>query len=302
MDWLTRMNGAINYIEKNLADAIDYNNAAKIACCSVYHFQRMFSFITEVPLSEYIRRRRLTLAAFELQNSNVKVVDIALKYGYESPEAFARAFQNMHGGTPTSARYVGVQLKAYPRISFHILVKGDVEMNYRLERSKSAKVFGKSIQVSYHETKQYDDIKDFVKRSIENGVVQNILDAAGAGPFKSISAAPEDNSIRPAGLFVFQENDECTLKFMIAADYPECGINNDFEIIEIPEATWAVFSMTGKGNSEAEPDTITHIWKRLGEWFQISGYEHSSDIPELEKRFRTKEGYLAEVWIPVVKK
>ncbi|MGI6186332.1 MAG: helix-turn-helix domain-containing protein, partial [Brevibacillus sp.] len=90
MDWVKRMNEAIRYIEDHLADEIDYAEAAKVACCSAYHFQRMFSFMAEVSLSEYIRRRRLTLAAFELQNSRIKVVDLALKYGYDSPEAFAR--------------------------------------------------------------------------------------------------------------------------------------------------------------------------------------------------------------------
>jgi AraC family transcriptional regulator len=113
MDWLDRMNNAMEYVETHLTEAIDYDQMARIACCSTYHFQRMFSFITSVPLSEYIRRRRLTLAAFELQNSGVKVIDMALKYGYESPEAFSRAFKKMHGVMPRSARDKGVSLKAY---------------------------------------------------------------------------------------------------------------------------------------------------------------------------------------------
>lgn len=93
MDWLDRMNNAMEYVEKHLADVIDFNQAARIACCSTYHFQRMFSFITDVPLSEYIRRRRMTLAAFELQQGGTRIIDIAMKYGYESPEAFSRAFK-----------------------------------------------------------------------------------------------------------------------------------------------------------------------------------------------------------------
>lgn len=88
MDWLQRMNGAIDYIEDNLTGDVDFEEVAKIACCSVYHFQRMFSFITEIPLSEYIRRRRLTLAAFELQNRCVKIIDLAYKFNYDSPNSF----------------------------------------------------------------------------------------------------------------------------------------------------------------------------------------------------------------------
>ena len=102
MDWLQRMNHAIDYIEDNLENNIDYEQIARIALCSVYQFQRMFSFVLEIPLSEYIRRRRLTLAAFDLKNRNNKVIDIALKYGYETPESFSRAFHNLHGLTPTS--------------------------------------------------------------------------------------------------------------------------------------------------------------------------------------------------------
>ncbi|SFC24483.1 AraC-type DNA-binding protein [Alkalibacterium subtropicum] len=147
MDWLQRMNGAINYIEDNLTNEIDYAVAAKMACCSVYHFQRMFSFIIDIPLSEYIRRRRLTLAAFEVQNSDVRVIDLALKYGYQSPDAFTRAFYKLHGVTPTMARNMGTQLKAYPRISFHISIKEDKEMSYRIVEKGEYKVVGKSITI-----------------------------------------------------------------------------------------------------------------------------------------------------------
>lgn len=120
MDWFERMNGAMSYIEDHLASEIDYEEAARIACCSSYHFQRMFSFITDVTLSEYIRRRRLTLAAFELQKGSGRVIDVALKYGYDSPNSFTRAFQSLHGVTPSLARDEGVQLKAYPRMSFQL--------------------------------------------------------------------------------------------------------------------------------------------------------------------------------------
>jgi AraC family transcriptional regulator len=102
----------------------------------------MFSFVLEIPLSEYIRRRRLTLAAFDLKNKKNKVTDIALKYGYESPESFSRAFQNLHGLTPTSARNTGSQLTAYPRISFQMILKGVVGMQYRIEKRDAFQVIG----------------------------------------------------------------------------------------------------------------------------------------------------------------
>ena len=137
MDWLENMNSAMDYIESHLADEISYDAIARLACCSTYHLKRMFPFITGVTLSEYIRRRRLTLAAFELQTGDSKVIDIAMKYGYDSPEAFARAFKSLHGILPGSVRDAGVPLKAYPRITFQIYIKGDTEMNYRIEEREA---------------------------------------------------------------------------------------------------------------------------------------------------------------------
>jgi len=116
------LKSAIDYIEANLDD-IDFDVAARKACCSTYHFQRMFSYIVGVPLAEYIRCRRMTLAAFELQGSNIKVVDLAVKYGYDSQSSFTRAFQAFHGLTPSSARDIGTVIKVYPRVSFQILMK-----------------------------------------------------------------------------------------------------------------------------------------------------------------------------------
>ena len=137
MDWLDRMNRAMDYMETHLADEISYEEIARKACCSSYHFQRMFPFITGVPLSEYIRRRRLTLAAFDLQTAGCKVIDVALKYGYESPESFTRAFKSLHGISPAAARRVGASLKAYPRMAFQLSIKGDIEMKYRIETRES---------------------------------------------------------------------------------------------------------------------------------------------------------------------
>ena len=142
MDWLTRMNAALAYVEDNLDGDIDHETLSKIACCSSHNFFRMFSFITDVSLSEYIRRRRLTLAALELQNCDIKVIDLAVKYGYDSPVSFARAFQALHGVTPTEARSHGVTLKAYPKMTFQISIKREKEMNYRIETKEAFQVFG----------------------------------------------------------------------------------------------------------------------------------------------------------------
>ena len=120
MEWLLKLSNAIDYIETNLDNEISYDEVAKIACCSTYYFQRIFAYVTGISLSKYIRRRRMTQAAFELQGSNQRVLDIALKYGYNSPTSFNRAFQNIHGIAPAAAKNIGSTLNAYPPIKFSV--------------------------------------------------------------------------------------------------------------------------------------------------------------------------------------
>ena len=123
MEWFIKMNEAINYIESHIQDEIDYTQIAAIACYSVSQFQKMFMFVTNISISEYIRRRRMSLAAHELINRDIKIIDLSYKYGYESPEAFTRAFQAFHGIPPTSVRKTGMY-KEYSRILFQLKITG----------------------------------------------------------------------------------------------------------------------------------------------------------------------------------
>src|SRR5690554_231993 len=122
MDWHEKMNAAVNYIENNLTGNIDIWETAKLAHCSEYHFRRMFSFVAGVPVSEYIRRRRMTLAALELQKSKCMVEEVAKKYGYSSPDAFTRAFQSMHGISPSQVYENRHSLKAWPKMTFYLTI------------------------------------------------------------------------------------------------------------------------------------------------------------------------------------
>ncbi len=142
MEWVDKMNAALNYIEDNLTENIDFEEVARRACCSSYNFQRMFSFITDTSIAEYIRRRRMSVAALDLQKSDAKVIDVAMKYGYESPISFSRAFSKVHGITPKDAKKSGAALKIYPKISFQISIKGEIPMNYRIETKPAFDVFG----------------------------------------------------------------------------------------------------------------------------------------------------------------
>jgi AraC-like DNA-binding protein/SAM-dependent methyltransferase len=131
LTWDERLNNVFDYIEKHLASDIDLDKVACIMYQSKESFLRTFSFITNISIYEYIRKRRMTLAAIELQNNSVKIIDLAMKYGYESPESFTRAFKAIHGISPSAARKKGVKLSLYPRISFFITVKGDIEMDFQ---------------------------------------------------------------------------------------------------------------------------------------------------------------------------
>ena len=129
------MNRAVDYIENNLCGGIDLEIIAKITYQSATSFQRTFSTVTEMSVSEYIRKRRMSLAALDLKNNGAKVIDTSLKYGYDSPEAFARAFKDVFGISPSAARKEGTVLKMFPRISFQMTIKGDVVVNYEPESS-----------------------------------------------------------------------------------------------------------------------------------------------------------------------
>ncbi|MDL2318893.1 AraC family transcriptional regulator [Eubacteriales bacterium OttesenSCG-928-A19] len=287
MDWLDRMNAALDYIEAGLAGRIDMAVAARGACCTEYHFTRMFSFIVGVPISEYIRRRRLSLAGFELKHSDVRVIDLALKYGYDSPAAFARAFQAMHGVTPTAARSPGTQLQSYARISFAITIKGETSMEYRLEERGPFSLFGKSREVSVIGGACFEDIPAFWKACEADGTMLEIAGAAGYDRRALLCSAMYDHS--PAGVF----------RYMIAADMPAGGVPPEFEALRIPAHTWAVFS-TPEG--EDVTPAIHDIWKRIHpEWFPSSGYEHA-DGPDIERFIRTGENtFVGEAWVPIIR-
>jgi AraC family transcriptional regulator len=293
MDWLDRMNNAMEYVETHLTEAIDYDQVARIACCSMYHFQRMFSFITSVPLSEYIRRRRLTLAAFELQNSGVKVIDMALKYGYESPEAFSRAFKKMHGVMPMSARDKGVSLKAYPRLSFHISIQGDVEMNYKIEGKQGFEMFGVSTLINGAGElfeQPLVEIPRFWSKCISDGTIDRIRAAAGFGESGQLHAVLYNNN----------NNQDENFSYMIGYFLPQSGLPEGFEKLSIPPQTYAIFS-TGL-NADGQSG-LHDLWRRIwGEWFPSSNYEFANG-PEFRMTNDRGNGmYEMEVWVPVIKK
>ena len=303
MDWLTRMNAALAYVEENLDGEIDHEVLAKIACCSSSNFFRMFSFITDVSLSEYIRRRRLTLAALELQNSVIKVIDVAMKYGYESPVSFSRAFQALHGVTPSEARNDGVTLKAYPKMSFHISIKGEKEMDYRIENKEAFQVFGIE-DVFKVESGISNDGGDAVIRKpsdlwcecLENGTHNQLESDSGNLP----AFAPQ-NMCKVHAVCDYRETAPGTFPYMLCAFRgPDSNVEG-YTIADIPAHTWAIFPSEKHPWSELG-DTIGTMYKRIfSEWLPTSNYEQAGGL-DMELYGGDDEHSYIEIWLAVKKK
>ena len=141
MDWRKGMNQVVKHIEDNLTQPISYRELSRIIGCSVYEFSRIFSFMAGMSVSEYIRRRRLSQAVFDIQNSRDKIIDIALKYCYESPTTFTRAFKELHGVSPSSVRKASVPLKTYPAIEFILSIKGVHGMKFKIIEKPKFRVY-----------------------------------------------------------------------------------------------------------------------------------------------------------------
>ena len=298
MDLLDRMNGAVGYIEENLDTEIDMARVARIACCSPYHFQRMFSFIADVSLAEYIRHRRLTMAALELQNSDVKVIDLAMKYGYDSHISFARAFCNFHGINPSLAREKGVKLKVCPRISFHIFVKGDVEMNYRIEEKPAISLIGKREKQTLLNEQNLIGIPAFWDRCNAKGVTQTLWDLNQIPPNQKEQTRQTGECVLGVCDTSASEGDE--FYYWIAAENPDNKRISGFETFEIPAGKWAVFEAVGP-----MPKASQDLWKQIyTDFFPVSGYEKAKG-PDMEVYFKgdnSRPDYKSEIWIPIRKK
>lgn len=284
------MNEAIQYIESHLTDEIDLAEVAKIACYSEYHFKRMFSMLSGVSLSAYIRRRRLSEAAFELLNGDEKVIDLALKYGYQSPDSFARAFQGMHGMLPSEVRQKGQQLKAFPPMTFQLTIKGGVAMNYRIVNKEAFRIVGMMKRVPI----QFEGVNPEIAamwQSLTPEKIQQLKALSNIEPTGIISASTHFSEGR------MQEEGELD-HYIGVATTAACPDN--CEALEVPALTWAVFEAVGPF-----PETLQDVWGRIyAEWFPTSNYE-ATPGPEIlwnESKDTTSLKYRSEIWVPVKKK
>ncbi len=290
VDLLQNMNNAMKFIEENLTNDIDFKEVARLACCSEYHFKRMFSFLAGITLSEYIRRRRLTLAAFELRNRQVKVIDVAVKYTYNSPDSFTRAFQNLHGITPSEARNNGSSLKAYPPMTFQLSIQGGDEMNYRIEEKAAFRIVGiyKRVPILF---KGINPEIASMWKSLDENTIYELKKLSNTEPMGLLSASTNFSEGR------MEEKGELD-HYIGVATTKECP--NHLTSLEVAASTWAVFEVAGPF-----PDTLQNVWGRIySEWFPSSNYEQTKG-PEIlwnENKDTTSPTFKSEIWIPVLKK
>lgn len=292
MSWLEKMNNVIEYIEKNLDNEINMDKIAEISCYSVTTFQRMFSIICDMSLSEYIRHRRLTLAAFELQNSNIKIIDLAAKYYYESPEAFTRAFNSLHGVSPSVARQIGTSLKAYPRISFHLILKGDAPMDYRIEQKDGFTVYGIERIISTKNGSNWKDVPDFWMENVSNGMLDKLMQSTNL-------PVPDEGLNLINAIDCYRTNNSDTIPYMLFAFKTDKSNVEGYTVIDVPSSTWAIFK-SELHTVEETSNALTGLIKRIyTDWLPTSNYTKVENF-ELELTYKCKDKYYSEIWIRVL--
>ena len=289
MDWITGIQNAINYIEEHLTEEIDYEIVAKEAACSSFYLQRIFSILCGMTLGDYIRNRRLTLAGNELSAADDKVIDIALKYGYESPESFTRAFSRFHGVTPSEAKKDGSKLKSFSRLSVKITLSGGNIMDYKIIEKEAFDIIEKVEAHTVVDSENAKTIPDFWTRSHNDGTVKKLLDTTTDRTY--IFGVCYGNLPENAKTFDYSIAAKCNENTVV----PE-----GFRKNTVPARTWAVFECKG-----AMPNAMQDMWHKIvSEFFPTSGYQptYEMDIEAYTEGNMGSSDYRSEIWVPVIKK
>lgn len=285
MGWIEGIGEAINYIEDNITEDLTMEEIAKRAFVSSFYFQKGFSILCGFSVGEYIRQRRLTLAGSELVSTDGKIIDIALKYGYDSPDSFTKAFTRFHGYTPTAVRKEGAMIKSFAPLKIKLSLGGGYIMDYKIVEKEAFKVMGVSKMFKYDSATS--KIPAFWTEHYQLGNGKYVCGMYGV--------CIDENS----GADGFE--------YMIADNYnPSMEIPEGFVTKTIPGHTWAVFACKG-----AMPNALQEVnHKIFSEWlpnckdYEIAaGYniEMYTDISNYPKG-NQDENYYSEIWIPIKKK
>ncbi|WP_248962913.1 AraC family transcriptional regulator [Sphaerisporangium perillae] len=282
---LERLNQAMDHIERNLDQRIEVAELARIAATSEYHFRRLFSALAGIPLSEYIRRRRLTVASAQVLAGEWTLLDVAVRYGYGSSEAFARAFRAMHGVGPGEARRTGAALHSQPRMSFRLIVEGSGSMRYRVVEKEQFRLVGKKARVPLVHEGMNPAIVAFI-RSIDQETVRRMVELSDQEPQGIVNVSDNIAGGREEGTELDYYHAVVT-----SADAPE-----DMESLTVPAGTWAVFESSG-----AFPQALQYLWRDVfTQWFPSNPYQ-SRPGPEISRTRLSQDGKEADaqLWIPV---
>lgn len=289
MNWAIGIQNAIDYIEKHITEELDYEEIAKYSAASNFYFQRIFNTLCGYSLGEYIRNRRLTLAGNELATKKCRVIDTALKYGYNSPESFTRAFTKFHGITPIDAKKDGARLKTFSRLSVSLILKGGSIMDYKLIEKKAFTVIEKVEPHEIDDSKNKNSIPDFWERSHSDGTVKTLLEYSTDKTF--IFGICYGNT----------RTDQKTFDYSIAAVCDKnISVPNGFRIHEIPARSWLVFDCIGP-----MPEAMQNAWHKISaEFFPVADYEptYEMDIEAYPAMDMNSADYKSEIWIPVKSK
>ncbi|MET9437914.1 AraC family transcriptional regulator [Streptomyces sp. NPDC006551] len=282
---LERLNQALEHIERRLDQDLDVEELARIAATSEYHLRRMFSALAGIPLSEYVRRRRLTLAGADVLAGRETLLDIAVRYGYGSGEAFARAFRAMHGIGPAEARRTGAVLSSQSRMAFRLTIEGSSSMRYRVVDKAGFTVVGLKARVPLVHTGPNQAIMDFV-RGIDPRTLERLEKLSDQEPHGIVAVCDDLDPSRAEGTELDYHHGVIT---SVAA--PE-GTTT----LAVPAGTWAVFTTSGPA-----PQAIQELWRDVfTEWFPSNPYRGRPGPEILRTRLspdRTEAE--AELWLPV---
>ncbi|SDP84066.1 AraC family transcriptional regulator [Lentzea jiangxiensis] len=279
---LERLNEAMARIEEDLGREVDVKGLARIAGTSEYHFRRMFSALAGLPLSEYIRRRRLTMAASEVLSGQDSLLDIAVRWGYGSNEAFARAFKAMHKIGPQEARATKKALQSQQILTFRLVVEGSTSMEYRIVEKDAFQVVGRGTRVPLVHVGMNPAIVEFVK-GIGMPALERIKELGDGEPAGMLALTYNQEGVEEGSMLDYFQG------VVSSREAPE-----DLETLSVPKHTWAVFKADGP-----YPETIQYMWRDVyTQWFPSNNYESVEGPSMLHTRIDGERAE-AELWIPV---
>lgn len=283
MDFIQGLQKAIEFMEENMLEPITYADVAGQLYMSSYHFHRIFSMVTGITANEYIRNRRLSMAGQEISMSNIKVIDIALKYGYNSPESFTKAFSRFHGVTPNAARKSGVKLKSFNRLIIKIKLEGGTIMDYRIEKKEPFKLLAK-VQKFRNEIISEEgnkEISEFWDESKNNGTIDKLIEKSQKEQIFYGLCSPISKESK-------------YFDYGIGVGYDGSEDPEGFAIWEVKPTLWAVFKCE-------TVEEIGEVWEKIFTEFLPGSDYNMLDDTDFEL-YDDKSGCFCEIWVPVEKK